>query len=617
MGRLAFRAVWCCDFEFSQPDGEVPTVRCVVAKEYHTGRTVRLWLDDGPVPPRPPFDTGPDSVFVAFFATAEVGCFLSLGWPTPVNVIDLYVEFKRLTCGRDGVPGKPSLVFALDYFGLPSMAVEAKQEMRDLAIRGGPYTADERRALLDYAEADVDSLIRLLPRLLPDLDVPRAVLRGGFMKSAARVERAGVPMDVPVLAQLEEHWEDLQFGMIEVIDRDYGVYEGTSFRVERFARWLARRGLAWPRLESGELELTDEAFKDLATAHPELQPLHQLRQAMATLRFADLPVGRDGRNRCLLSPFGTITGRCAPSTSKFVFARPAWMRSLVRPEEGRALAYLDWSSQEYGVGAVLSGDPAMVADYAAGDPYLGFAKRIGMVPPGATKAAHRSERNTVKALVLGVQYGMGERSLAVRINKPVAYARDLLRAHRATYPRFWAWSDAVVNQALFHGRLWTRFGWHVQPRYKRPTHRDAGDPNIRSLQNFPCQANAAEMLRLATGFILDRGVQVDALVHDAVLIEAASEDIDDAVERAEDAMGRASELVLSGFRLRTDAHAIRWPDHYRDDRGVRFFDGLMGRLAERARRPDRWASGPLTRVDGAGRATSGGSPPPPAAPPPI
>src|SRR5262249_52811124 len=184
----------------------------------------------------------------------------------------------------------------------------------------------------------------------------------------------------------------------------------------------------------------------------ELEPLWQLRQALDMLDVADLPVGADGRNRTLLSPFGTITGRCAPSTTKFIFGRAAWMRSLVRPEEGKALAYLDWSSQEYGIGAVLSGDSGMIADYVAGDPYLGFAKRIGMVPPDATKRTHGAERDTIKALVLGTQYGMGEKTLAVRINKPVVYARDLLRVHRVTYRKFWEWRYAAVNGAPFRGR---------------------------------------------------------------------------------------------------------------------------------------------------------------------
>jgi hypothetical protein len=587
-----FREVWCCDFEFSAPDGERPVVRCLVAREYHTGRTVRIWLDGEPAPPRPPFVVGPDALFVAYFASAEMGCFLALGWPMPTHLLDLYVEFKWLTCGRDGEPGKPSLVYALDWFGLESIDATDKEEMRQLAIRGGPYTEGERQALLTYCAADVNALARLLPVLLPRIDLPRAILRGRFMKAIAWVEHNGIPIDAATLALLNEHWESLQDEMVRRIDADFGVYEGIHFRAGRFARWLTRNQVPWPRLPSGELCLDDETFRDMALSFPVLQPLRQLRQALSMLHLADLPVGSDRRNRCLMSPFGTITGRCAPSTSKFILARPAWMRSLIRPEEGRALACIDWSSQEYGIGAVLSGDPAMIADYEAGDPYLGFAKRIGMVPADATKQTHRAARDLIKVVILGTQYGMGEKTLAVRINKPFAYARDLLRAHRATYRKFWEWSDAAVNLALFRGRLWTRFGWQTWTRYRKPTEGDGGDPNVRSLSNFPCQGNAADMLRLAAGFICEAGVMLDATIHDAVLIEAAAGDIDAAVDVARRAMGRASGLVLYGFELRTDCEVIRWPDRYRDDRGAAFFDELMNKLNERQRSYHRWEEVP-------------------------
>jgi hypothetical protein len=563
--------VWCCDFEFSAPDGERPAVRCLVAREYHTGRLVRLWLDGEAAPPGPPFTIDRDALFVAYFASAEMGCFLLLDWPIPAWLLDLYVEFKWLTCGRDGEPGKPSLIHALDWFGLDSLDVNEKEDMRQLAIRGGPYTQVERQALLDYCASDVDALVRLLPRLLPHIDLPRALLRGQFMKAVARMEHIGIPVDTQTLALLNEYWEPLQREMIGVVDADFGVFEGTHFRAARFARWLARNGIPWPRLTSGGLALDDDTFKDLAECYPALQPLRQLRQALATLHLSELPVGKDSRNRSLMSPFGTITGRCAPSTSRFIFARPAWMRSLVRPEEGRALAYIDWSSQEYGIGAVLSGDQSMIADYEAGDPYLGFAKRIGMVPPDAAKQTHRAERDLIKTVILGTQYGMGERALAVRINRPVAHARELLRAHRAAYPKFWKWSDAAVNLALFRGRLWTRFGWQ--------THTGA-DPNPRSLANFPCQGNAADMLRLAACSICDAGLMLDATVHDAVLIEAAAGDIQAAVAGAREAMDRASELVLYGFRLRTDFEVIAWPNRYRDGRGAAFFEEMMNRLED-------------------------------------
>jgi hypothetical protein len=583
MHRLPFREVWCCDTEFGAPDGERPAVRCLVAREYHTGQTVRLWLDGQPAPPRAPFAIGDDTLFVAYFASAEIGCFLALDWPTPVHLLDLYAEFKRHICGRDNEPGKPSLVHALDWFGLESLDVTEKQEMRQLAIRGGTYTDEERLALLDYCEADVNALVRLLARMAPLIDLPRAVLRGRFVQAVARMESNGIPIDGPTLARLGEHWESLQAEMVRRIDADFRVYDGTHFRADRFARYLAVRGIPWPRLWTGELALDDDTFKDMAESYPALQPLRQLRQSLAMLHLADLPVGKDGRNRCLMSPFGTITGRCAPSTTRFIFGRPAWMRSLIKPEEGRALAYIDWSSQEYGIGAVLSGDPAMTADYEAGDPYLGFAKRIDMVPPDATKQTHRAERDIIKAVILGTQYGMGEQTLAVRIGKPVAYARDLLRAHRLTYRRFWEWSDGAVNLALFRGRIWTRFGWETHT---------GSNPNPRSLANFPCQGNAADMLRLAAGFICDDSVQLDATVHDAVLIEADAGDIDGAVTQARRAMERASELVLSGFRLRSDFEVIAWPDRYRDDRGAAFFDELMNRLAECERSYRPWEEVP-------------------------
>src|SRR5262245_18642593 len=102
------------------------------------------------------------SLFVAYFASAEMGCFLALGWPMPTHLLDLYVEFKWLTCGRDGEPSKPSLVYALDWFGLESIDANEKESMRQLAIRGGPYTEGERQALLTYCEADVNALARLL-----------------------------------------------------------------------------------------------------------------------------------------------------------------------------------------------------------------------------------------------------------------------------------------------------------------------------------------------------------------------------------------------------------------------------------------------------------------------
>ncbi len=94
-----FDVIWFCDFEYRQPDGETPTPICMVAVEYRSGRLIRLWTDELRARSKPPFPIGPNSLFVAYYASAELLCFLALDWPFPVRVLDLCVEFKRLTSG--------------------------------------------------------------------------------------------------------------------------------------------------------------------------------------------------------------------------------------------------------------------------------------------------------------------------------------------------------------------------------------------------------------------------------------------------------------------------------------------------------------------------------------
>jgi len=237
------------------------------------------------------------------------------------------------------------------------------------------------------------------------------------------------------------------------------------------------------------------------------------------------------------------------------------------------LAYVDWSQQEFGIAASLSGDGAMMDAYQSGDPYLAFGKQAGRIPPGGSKRTHGADRELFKACVLGVQYGMGAESLAWRIGKPTAYGRELLQLHRETYPAFWQWSDGAESHAMLLNRLHTVFGWTV---------RVGPDANPRSLRNCPCQANGAEMLRLACCLALERGASVVAPIHDAVVIESPEWEIDDAGAETQEAMAEASAIVLAGFRLRSDAKIVRWPDRYMDGRGREFWGRLMALLPARS-----------------------------------
>jgi DNA polymerase-1 len=571
MDRLSdYREIWLVDFEFLATPGDRPVPVCLVARELRSGRLERAWLWDAEGRRVPPHPTGPDVLVVAYFASAEIGCYLALGWEVPARILDLYAEFRR---GRSGLgsPGGFSLLGASATYGLHAIDPAEKESMRELIMGGDPWSGDQQVAILDYCQSDVDALAPLLFAMLDDVDLARALLRGRFMAAVARMEWAGIPIDVETLNRLSRGWEGIQDRLIAEIDADFGVYSGRSFSETRWGSWLSHHQKSWPLHPSGHPKLDDDTFREMARVDPAIAPIRELRGAIAQMRRVALTVGSDGRNRCLLGPFGSKTGRNQPSNAKFAFGPSAWFRGLIKPEADRALAYVDWSQQEFGIAAALSGDSAMMAAYRSGDPYLAFGKQAGMIPSDGTKATHGLLREQFKACVLGVQYGMGAESLALRIRGPVAQARDLLRMHRSAYPQFWAWSQSAVEHAMLHGHLDSVFGWRVHSGL---------EPNPRSLANFPMQANGAEMLRLACCLATERGIEVMAPVHDAVLIGGAADAIDDEVTRMQAAMAEASSIVLDGFELRSDAKIVRWPDRYMDDRGLAMWDRVMRLLAE-------------------------------------
>ncbi len=556
------------DFEFhpaSGREGNPPGPVCMVVREWPSGRTSRYWQGDLRRMATAPFPTGEKALCVAYYASAEMDCFHVLGWGYPTNVLDLFTEFRCLTNGLHPAHGS-GLLGALMHYGLPSIGGEQKDSMRDLVLRGGPWGPDEERAILDYCETDVSALSILLTAMQGQIDWPRALLRGRYMKAVSRIQMNGVPLDVDTLKRLQTHWVPIQDRLIADIDSDYGVYDGRSFKASRWEDYLIANDIPWPRLESGRLDMRDDTFRGMARAHPKVAPIRELRSTLSEMRPADLQFGDDGRNRCLLSPFRARTGRNQPSNSKFIFGPSVWLRGLIRPQPGWGLAYVDWSQQEFGIAAALSGDSAMMEAYRTGDPYLAFAKQAGAVPPGATRQTHEPAREQFKACVLAVQYGMGEASLAARINQPVARARQLLVLHRYTYRQFWRWSDNVVDEAVLGGRLWASFGWQIHTR---------DEPNDRSLRIFPMQANGAEMLRIACILLTEAGIRVCAPVHDALLIEAPLSELDQAIAMTKSLMQEASSIVLDGFELGSDVKEVRYPDRYMDKRGVVMWDKVM------------------------------------------
>ena len=149
-------------------------------------------------------------------------------WPHPLNIIDLFAEFRVATNGRQ-LPRGRSILGAAAYYNVPSIEAETKETMRELIMGGGPWSEAERGQILDYCASDVALLRPLLVAMAPEFAATstrlgHAVWRGRYMSAVASMEDRGIPIDMPTLNTMRDRWDDIKSDMIADVDKAYGVY---------------------------------------------------------------------------------------------------------------------------------------------------------------------------------------------------------------------------------------------------------------------------------------------------------------------------------------------------------------------------------------------------------
>lgn len=569
----SYQHIYVIDSEFTAMPGEHQVPICLVSLELKSGEIRQIWLDRE-VNPLFPFLVNDNDLFIAFNSSAEWNTFLALNWPLPLNVVDPYVEFCNLKNDNRRFFGgsKPSLglLDACKHFGIPTISSDEKDRMRDICIRGFPFSEEEKVGILKYCTTDVMATAQLVAEMVAKGAIPclsQALFRGRYMEVVAFMEYHGVPVDIELLTRFRANWDRIKEGLVCEVNGTYQVYEKDkngkwSFKHAQFEQYLHRENIkTWPRTATGRLALNEDTFKEMVLQYPQLHGLKDLKYILEKMKLLDFSVGKDGRNRCSLFPFRSKTGRNQPKASQFIFAPAKWLRGLIRPIEGRVLAYIDYAQQEFGIAAYRSRDRNMILAYESGDPYIAFAKMSGAVPENATRDSHPQKRALFKSCILGTQYGIGAELLAAKIEKQRPYAQELLFYHHRTFPQYWAWNTNVVESALLNREIHTCFGWRMKVI-------DSGMDAKGTLSNFPMQSTGAEILRVACVRLWEEGIKIIAPVHDAILIECDEENADEIIRRAQEIMSDATEFILGrGCRIRTDVEIIKFPNRYSDENG--------------------------------------------------
>ena len=557
------------DCEYREVDGRLE-VLCVVAQCLQTGRVWKQWLG-GVSSPSPSFPCGSDVILVAHaVAPAEARCMLALAWDFPGGWIDTYAEERVLARGSKPDEGF-RLLACCRQRGIQVIADYQKSDMQKLCCRPGDHDLDERRQILDYCETDVTAEVQLYSKISDFIDLPQALLRGQYLAECARIAERGLPVDKsrlkPLLALGNAGLRQLFADHFD----DHGILTHGSLNRLRFEELVMQSGIYWPLTDGGHLKTDKDTLKEIARIHGE--PWEGIRQLLRVTGGASvdaLTLRDDGRLLADLHPFGTLTGRCTPSTSAFLWNGPKWLRFLLQPPPGRTLLVLDWSNQEFAIAAALSQDPAMMAAYASGDPYLALAKQAKKVPDHATADSHPKERSQFKVVSLAVLMGMSAWGIGRRLNTGESHGRELLEMHKRIYHIFWKWSDAASYTAGANRPLETAFGLVYQP---------GEDFKPRTARIFLLQATGSDMLRVAVLLLASQGIKVISTIHDSVVVECDTCEAVEISRLASDTMREASRITLwNRLEVRTDVKQVDHPFHYQDDKGRDYWMRLAALL---------------------------------------
>jgi DNA polymerase-1 len=228
-----WRRAWTLDTEYKSIDGGLQSPHCLCAIDLISRERRDLWL----TPRAPcPFRVTRDELFILYAADADILTFIAMGWPTPLNVIDPRVEWMRIDNGGDqykpggGEKKGYALLDAARAFHLPAIPDSVKKRWRDVAIRGAPFTEEDKQGLLHYCKTDVDLTVRVLMELWGEANLsdPRAfqqaLIRGRFLAAAAHCYATGIPLCMPEVKRLIRHAGKARLGLIENKADGFPVY---------------------------------------------------------------------------------------------------------------------------------------------------------------------------------------------------------------------------------------------------------------------------------------------------------------------------------------------------------------------------------------------------------
>lgn len=433
---------------------------------------------------------------------------------------------------------------------------------------------------IQYAAMDVVVLMRLYEKLSEYID------KLGLRRVYELYRRAQIVISDMELQGIEINSDAHRINVIrwreELKDAQDAVTEMTGIpRItdKELSEWLEKnlpdniRDI-WPVTEkAGKLATDAHTFADFSYL-PIVKPFSKFQRLkkLTTSFGMNLLAMRNpatGKLHPTYRVAGARTGRLSCTEPNIQQSpRTPDFRSIFIPSPGKTMVVGDYGQVEVRCIAELSGDTKMLKAYQEGlDIYRYTAANLNSKPMDKVT---KEERQASKALVLGLNYGLGAKKFSHYARKGYGVevaqgeAEALVGAYRELYSGLRSWQMRQVD--ICPMRKFTAYS--AMGKSRKMTE----DNYYGACMNHPVQGSCAEIMLLALLYSAKAfegtSAKLLASVHDEIVLECDPVDVEWAEKTLADSMTKAYlEILPSGRTVRNlvkPTHGINWAEAKHD-----------------------------------------------------
>jgi len=408
------------------------------------------------------------------------------------------------------------------------------------------------RAVLELADAlDKELGARGGSDLLRDVELP-------LVDVLARMERAGIAVDVDALESLQSDFDD------QVRTAQQAAWSDIDDDTINLGSPKQLQEVLFERLKLPKTKRTKTGYTTDADALNELGrrvDVPFLNHLLAFRDAARLRVTVDGLLKSVAPDqrIHTTYIQTIAATGRLSSTDPNLQNVPIRTEEGRrirqmfivgegyeSLMSVDYSQIEMRVMAHLSRDDGLIEAFRTGEDLHSFVgARVFSVGIDEVSPAQRSK---IKAMSYGLAYGLSAFGLSKQLTISTGEAKELMDEYFERFGGVRDYLRELVVQARATGYTATMLGRRRYLPDLNSDNRQRREMAERMALNAPIQGSAADIMKVAM-LRVDNGLRASGArsrmllqVHDELVLEIAPGERDDVEKLVRHEMGRAVEM---------------------------------------------------------------------------